>query len=745
MDLALRLPVAALAVSAAVLAPAESPGVTFSLSPVAVTGDSAPGTTGTYTAFDLDLPSLNQAPTVVFSAFVTGTVSAGVFKYPASGPGAAVSLEGDSAPNTGPAGVYTQFTPIHINDSGLVAFRAGVKSGNTPVGIFTDSAGLDKKIAAVGDPFPGTAGSYTDVRIGTLANTSDVAFHAVDMGASVGEAIVLDSGTDVAIASQGDATPAGGTYASFSGAAINGTNAISFSAAVSGGSATSGLFLSSGVALSLQGDPAPGTGGGSFGVLSIGRLGMNDSGDVAFSATVSSGTATAGVFTSPGGVDAPIAIQGDPAPGTGSGTFDQPSLPAINEAGDVAWRTSLSGGSAAEGIFYYEASSGDIAPVVLVGDPVPGLTGVVFSTLGDQPGLNDQGEIAFGADFSNGDQGVFLATPGPDPPPPPVAICTETRITTNLANQYDPEISGDKIVYTDERNLGITGTDIWIYDLATGMESSLIGEPGFQSLQAIDGDIVVWTDTRNDPGDIFMFDLATSVETPIPNPGVQRNPSVSGGVIVWEDSLAGIFAYDIASSATIPISASGMRPDTDGTWVVWLDAGDVWSHNLITTMTTQVTMDAALQAQVSVDGGRVVYDDNRNIDWEIYMTDLASSIETRITTDPMSQRSPKISGDLIVWEVNIPFNNDLHGHDLATGTEFVVTAAPDSQFLQDVDGRNVVYTDDRFSQLDIFLCEIPTATPAGPSLSPGIAALLCLLLAASGAAYARRAIREVAS
>ena len=131
-----RLPAAVAAIIAvAVLSPAESAAVSFNISSVALTGDPAPGTSGTFIAFDLDLPSVNETPTVVFAGFVTGAVSAGVFKY-TDGVGTPVSLEGDAAPNSGAAATYTQFTPVHVNDSGLVAFRAGVKGGTTPVGIF---------------------------------------------------------------------------------------------------------------------------------------------------------------------------------------------------------------------------------------------------------------------------------------------------------------------------------------------------------------------------------------------------------------------------------------------------------------------------------------------------------------------------------------------------------------------------------------------------------------------------------
>ncbi len=84
-------------------------------------------------------------------------------------------------------------------------------------------------------------------------------------------------------------------------------------------------------------------------------------------------------------------------------------------------------------------------------------------------------------------------------------------------------------------------------------------------------------------------------------------------------------------------------------------------------------------------------------------------------------------------------NVDLLGYDLATGTVFVVTANLANQFLQDLDGLRIVWTDDRDSQLDIFLCQLPEP-PAVPSLSPGFLALLLLSLAACAVALARRGV-----
>ncbi|HII80393.1 MAG TPA: cell surface protein, partial [Methanosarcina sp.] len=46
---------------------------------------------------------------------------------------------------------------------------------------------------------------------------------------------------------------------------------------------------------------------------------------------------------------------------------------------------------------------------------------------------------------------------------------------------------------------------------------------------------------------------------------------------------------------------------------------------------------------------RIVWQDNRNGNWDIYMYNLSTSTETQITTNQSNQWNPAIYGDRIVW------------------------------------------------------------------------------------------------
>ena len=55
----------------------------------------------------------------------------------------------------------------------------------------------------------------------------------------------------------------------------------------------------------------------------------------------------------------------------------------------------------------------------------------------------------------------------------------ETRVTESPADQWAPSISGDLISYTDFRG---QDTDIYYFDLSTGVEHPVTTAPGNQEL-----------------------------------------------------------------------------------------------------------------------------------------------------------------------------------------------------------------------------------------------------------------------
>jgi len=221
-----------------------------------------------------------------------------------------------------------------------------------------------------------------------------------------------------AVAVLGETAPGagGGTFVLFLGVpAINASGDVAFMGIFDGASLGGGLFLASGKtrsAIALTGDTAPGTGGGTY-IGGFTSPSINSSGDVAFESSVTGGSADEGIFVVSGGAHSAIALTGQIAPGTGGGTYSGfETSTSINDSGDVAFYADVTGGSTSRGLFV--VSGGTHSAMALIGDTAPGTGGGTYSGFYTVPSMNALGDVAFRADVTGGDvsDGIFVVSGG---------------------------------------------------------------------------------------------------------------------------------------------------------------------------------------------------------------------------------------------------------------------------------------------------------------------------------------------
>src|SRR5262245_43983904 len=389
---------------------AQSPPV-----PVALSGTPAPaggnyGQFGT-SAFSVFLPVVNESGRVYFQPTLAGgSATVGLFAGPPGGV-QAIALQGDPAPA---GGNYSSFSDQVQTPSGVIAFSCSLTGGSAAQGLFVGSPGALQTVAISGMPAPGGGGNYSTGFLTPLLNGSGrVAFSTSLTGGTSTQGLFTGApGSVQAVALLGNPSPAGGNYSSFTRLVLNANGQVGFSAGLTGGSATAGAFVGMPGAIqavALQGNPAP-AGGNYSGLPSIPML--NDAGQVAIVSALTGGSATGGVFVGTPGALQTVALQGAAAPS--GGNYDTFSFdPALNGAGRVVFRATLVGGSSPAGLFV--GSPGSVQAPAIAGTLAPG--GGNFNTFFPSQ-INGVGQVAFaatlagaGVDATN-DVGLYAGSVG---------------------------------------------------------------------------------------------------------------------------------------------------------------------------------------------------------------------------------------------------------------------------------------------------------------------------------------------
>ena len=261
-------------------------------------------------------------------------------------------------------------------------------------------------------------------------------------------------------------------------------------------------------------------------------------------------------------------------------------------------------------------------------------------------------------------------------------LTPETRITDNSADQINPQIYGDIIVWQDDRN---GNWDIYIYNITAHTETQITNNTSTQGNPAIDGNRIVWQDNRNGNGQIYMYDLTTQTESRLTASSPNVNPAISGNRVVYKRTIWGqtwdgrdtvdqqIFCYDIsvANENQLFTTNNGyiFSEDVDfpaiyGSQIVFMTKTEhltyppgwlfpqhswEWNVNLRGTTSWDTTVSLANQQYPDIYDNYIVYQDDRNGNWEIYLYNTESGIESRVTNSTASQLYPTVFGGRIVY------------------------------------------------------------------------------------------------
>lgn len=215
----------------------------------------------------------------------------------------------------------------------------------------------------------------------------------------------------------------------------------------------------------------------------------------------------------------------------------------------------------------------------------------------------------------------------------------EARLTSNPAQQEDPDISGNRVVWQDDRN---GNWDIYMATLTSAgwKESVVCTATGDQTAPSISGTKVVYADNRASSSnwDIFVTDVATGKERRLStSSGNQSNAVISGSDVVYEDATGvttSIRHLKLGTDAAGKITASPSRglslgtanqyaPDVSGGRVVWVsDNGQtsaLYLYHLAYGTRHKLVSGTALISSPQISGSKVGYIKNDN---RIYLATL---------------------------------------------------------------------------------------------------------------------------
>lgn len=316
-----------------------------------------------------------------------------------------------------------------------------------------------------------------------------------------------------------------------------------------------------------------------------------------------------------------------------------------------------------------------------------------------------------------------------------VLVGTEQQVTTAAADQFDPVISGNIIVYTDFSGVD---ADVWYTDLSTGLAHAISTAPGDQQLTGVSGNLVVFTDWNTMDVLVFHIDTGVTENLTLSAGANSLDPSIGGTLVAWTDDRdwtnerrigSEIYARDLSTGEERRITDDTLvdqSPSVGDGLIVWEKcdgyACDVFVYDWATAITRQLTATPYASERFPDVSGRIVVfqrEQGTPIDKDLVAVNLDTPGE-RVLAQAGDQENARISGDYVSCNDSSTGIPHIGLWQLSTGSYFQAVGAGSGQYLNDIDGNRIVYSDNRAGTLDIWMFTFHVEEPSGDLEPPVI-------------------------
>ncbi|AWX57223.1 MULTISPECIES: TolB family protein [Brevibacillus] len=222
----------------------------------------------------------------------------------------------------------------------------------------------------------------------------------------------------------------------------------------------------------------------------------------------------------------------------------------------------------------------------------------------------------------------------------------QNEIGDKESEKTNPKVDGDYVVWMDSRD---GGSDVYLYDIVKEKEIRLTsGSASVDGLEIADKN-VVWTDN----GDVYLHKISTGDTEIVSASGKASNPVVSSGYVAWEDDRNGnddIYYYDIKAKeekAAVIAKGDQGRPSIFSNQIVYehQSAGDLYSYSISNGRIKQLTDDSNEQQNVHLYQEDYVYSDNNDLKYR----ELGNKSGKKIASNLYGETGPKIYGDFVLF------------------------------------------------------------------------------------------------